>query len=197
MSWYRHGHDIAIDVAQALHFLHSRSIIHFDCKSPNILLSADNRAKLAGEGPPRACAPRPSCCSLALPLAAECRVAHRTGRGTLAACVLPGRRQSLGFACSASLPWPFPFAMLGPTLACSRHVGRVMPCSLMQAPTAPAPGAFFNLCHSPAFCRRCGLGSISVPLLHHRRWRHIQLGGEGLCCLLESWNLEHAHSVVP
>ncbi|KAL4424052.1 hypothetical protein ABPG75_001353 [Micractinium tetrahymenae] len=50
VSWYRHGHDIAIDVAQALHFLHSRSIIHFDCKSPNILLSATNQAKLADVG---------------------------------------------------------------------------------------------------------------------------------------------------
>lgn len=48
VSWYRHGLDIALDVAQALHFLHSRSIIHFDCKSPNILLSTTNSAKLAG-----------------------------------------------------------------------------------------------------------------------------------------------------
>ena len=38
VSWYRHGLDIAIDVARALQFLHSRNIIHFDCKSPNILL---------------------------------------------------------------------------------------------------------------------------------------------------------------
>lgn len=49
VSWYRHGMDIAIDVAQALHFLHCRNIIHFDCKSPNILLSTTNQAKLAGE----------------------------------------------------------------------------------------------------------------------------------------------------
>jgi hypothetical protein len=48
VNWYKHGLDIAIDVAQALHFLHCRNIIHFDCKSPNILLSATNSAKLAG-----------------------------------------------------------------------------------------------------------------------------------------------------
>ena len=50
VSWYRHGLDIAVDVAQALHFLHCRSIIHFDCKSPNILLSPTNGAKLADVG---------------------------------------------------------------------------------------------------------------------------------------------------
>ncbi|KAI3432258.1 hypothetical protein D9Q98_003819 [Chlorella vulgaris] len=50
VSWYRHGLDIALDVAQALHFLHSRNIIHFDCKSPNILLSTTNSAKLADVG---------------------------------------------------------------------------------------------------------------------------------------------------
>lgn len=50
VSWYRHGHDIAIDVAEALRYLHSRSIIHFDCKSPNILLSDTNQAKLADVG---------------------------------------------------------------------------------------------------------------------------------------------------
>ena len=48
VNWYKHGLDIAIDVAQALHFLHCRNIIHFDCKSPNILLSTTNSAKLAG-----------------------------------------------------------------------------------------------------------------------------------------------------
>lgn len=32
VSWYRHGLDVALDVAQALHFLHTRSIIHFDVK---------------------------------------------------------------------------------------------------------------------------------------------------------------------
>lgn len=50
VNWYKHGLDIAIDVAQALHFLHCRNIIHFDCKSPNILLSTTNSAKLADVG---------------------------------------------------------------------------------------------------------------------------------------------------
>ncbi|PRW61077.1 leucine-rich repeat receptor kinase EMS1 [Chlorella sorokiniana] len=50
VSWYKHGLDIAIDVARALHFLHTRNIIHFDCKSPNILLSTTNQAKLADVG---------------------------------------------------------------------------------------------------------------------------------------------------
>ena len=50
VNWYKHGLDVAIDVAQALHFLHCRNIIHFDCKSPNILLSATNSAKLADVG---------------------------------------------------------------------------------------------------------------------------------------------------
>ena len=45
VSWYRHGLDIAIDVARALQFLHSRNIIHFDCKSPNILLRCVGRGR--------------------------------------------------------------------------------------------------------------------------------------------------------
>ncbi|KAK9834180.1 hypothetical protein WJX81_006227 [Elliptochloris bilobata] len=43
---------IALDVARGLHYLHSRSpkVVHFDLKSPNILLARDYTAKLADVG---------------------------------------------------------------------------------------------------------------------------------------------------
>ncbi|GAB4815065.1 hypothetical protein N2152v2_002111 [Parachlorella kessleri] len=50
VSWYTHGLDIAVDVAQALHFLHKRNIVHFDIKSPNILLTKEYAAKIADVG---------------------------------------------------------------------------------------------------------------------------------------------------
>ena len=43
----RRGHRIALDVAKGLHALHSRQIIHFDVKSPNVLLTVDMVAKVA------------------------------------------------------------------------------------------------------------------------------------------------------
>ena len=39
VNWRRRGRKIAIDVAKGLVFLHSRRIVHFDLKSPNILLT--------------------------------------------------------------------------------------------------------------------------------------------------------------
>eukprot|EP00887_Chlorella_sp_A99_P003887 scaffold11.g3887.t1 len=42
--------EIALDVARGLVFLHSRRIVHFDLKSPNILLSRDGTAKIADVG---------------------------------------------------------------------------------------------------------------------------------------------------
>lgn len=38
------------DVCDALHFVHSRGLVHFDVKPPNILLGADGRAYLADFG---------------------------------------------------------------------------------------------------------------------------------------------------
>ena len=46
----RRGGAIALDVAKGVYFLHSHRIMHLDLKSPNILLSADNTAKIADVG---------------------------------------------------------------------------------------------------------------------------------------------------
>ncbi|KAK2080725.1 hypothetical protein QBZ16_000579 [Prototheca wickerhamii] len=50
VTWHRRGARIALDVAKALVFLHSRRIVHFDLKSPNILLSRDGTAKISDVG---------------------------------------------------------------------------------------------------------------------------------------------------
>ncbi len=42
-----HGRQIALDVARGLHFLHRHFVVHFDLKSPNILLGRNNIAKCA------------------------------------------------------------------------------------------------------------------------------------------------------
>ena len=44
------GRRIALDVARGLHFLHARSVVHFDLKSANILLARDFTAKIADVG---------------------------------------------------------------------------------------------------------------------------------------------------
>lgn len=44
------GRRIALDVARGLHFLHARSVVHFDLKSANILLARDYTAKIADVG---------------------------------------------------------------------------------------------------------------------------------------------------
>ncbi|KAK9812051.1 hypothetical protein WJX73_001278 [Symbiochloris irregularis] len=49
-SWYRRGQGIALDVARGLFSLHSRRIVHFDIKSPNILLTREYLAKIADVG---------------------------------------------------------------------------------------------------------------------------------------------------
>ncbi|PRW33966.1 serine threonine- kinase receptor R831 [Chlorella sorokiniana] len=49
-SWYRKGRRVALDTAKALNFLHSRSIVHFDIKSSNVLLTGTGTAKLADVG---------------------------------------------------------------------------------------------------------------------------------------------------
>lgn len=41
------GRHIALDVASGLHALHIRNIVHFDIKSPNILLTRNLDAKIA------------------------------------------------------------------------------------------------------------------------------------------------------
>jgi hypothetical protein len=50
VTWWRRGRKIAIDVAKGLCFLHSRRIVHFDLKSPNILLTRDGTAKIGDVG---------------------------------------------------------------------------------------------------------------------------------------------------
>lgn len=184
VSWYRHGHDIAIDIAQALHFLHSRSIIHFDCKSPNILLSADNKAKLAGKRllpPSKAhfpCVPE-----------AECLVV-----------ICPGRRHAATWTiCGWLHRWHISSGSYRPSLPAPRgtsHAALSRSASALALPNLCGYGSHFWAslphpkvesfsCTSNPLCPwpcRCGLGADSVPLLHHRRRRHLQLGGEQPCC---------------
>ena len=50
VDWWRRGRRIAADVARGLAFLHGRRIVHFDLKSPNILLARDGTAKIADAG---------------------------------------------------------------------------------------------------------------------------------------------------
>lgn len=44
------GRQIALDIARGLHFLHRHNVVHFDLKSPNVLLGRDNVAKIADVG---------------------------------------------------------------------------------------------------------------------------------------------------
>ena len=48
--WYHKGRGIALDVGRGLTYIHSKSFIHFDVKSLNILLAFDGTAKLADVG---------------------------------------------------------------------------------------------------------------------------------------------------
>jgi len=48
--WHRRGRQTMHDIAQGLHYLHSRRVVHFDLKSANILLSRSGTAKLADIG---------------------------------------------------------------------------------------------------------------------------------------------------
>ena len=50
LQWRCCGRNIALDVARGLHFLHSRSVVHFDLKSHNILLSREGTAKITDVG---------------------------------------------------------------------------------------------------------------------------------------------------
>ncbi|KAK9785595.1 hypothetical protein WJX73_001741 [Symbiochloris irregularis] len=49
-QWYRKGRGIALDVAKGLVFLHSKRIAHLDLKTPNILLSNSDEAKISDVG---------------------------------------------------------------------------------------------------------------------------------------------------
>jgi hypothetical protein len=50
VTWWRRGRKIAIDIAKGLCYLHARRIVHFDLKSPNILLGRDGTAKIGDVG---------------------------------------------------------------------------------------------------------------------------------------------------
>ncbi|PRW39362.1 serine threonine- kinase [Chlorella sorokiniana] len=50
VTWYRRGKKIALDVARGLTYLHAKRIVHFDVKSPNVLLARDGTAKISDVG---------------------------------------------------------------------------------------------------------------------------------------------------
>ena len=54
-SVLQRGKQVALEVALALHYLHSHSTIHFDLKSPNVLLTRYGTAKIADVGLVRTC----------------------------------------------------------------------------------------------------------------------------------------------
>jgi len=49
-GWYNRGAQCVADVANGLHYLHTKRVVHFDLKSANILLSKAGTAKLADIG---------------------------------------------------------------------------------------------------------------------------------------------------
>eukprot|EP00887_Chlorella_sp_A99_P005023 scaffold4.g5023.t1 len=50
VTWYKRGKRIALDLARALVYLHSKKIVHLDVKSANVLLARDGTAKLGDVG---------------------------------------------------------------------------------------------------------------------------------------------------
>ena len=52
------GQRIALDIASGLVYLHSKDIAHFDLKSPNILLTAADQAKIGDVGLGKMISPR-------------------------------------------------------------------------------------------------------------------------------------------
>lgn len=49
LRWYKRGHQIALDIARGLYFLHSHDVMHLDIKTRNILLTANQTAKVSAE----------------------------------------------------------------------------------------------------------------------------------------------------
>ncbi|KAK9842862.1 hypothetical protein WJX74_003558 [Apatococcus lobatus] len=49
-GWYARGQQIALDIVRGLVFMHSKSMVHLDLKTSNILLSRDGTAKIADVG---------------------------------------------------------------------------------------------------------------------------------------------------
>ncbi|KAL4438479.1 hypothetical protein ABPG77_000127 [Micractinium sp. CCAP 211/92] len=55
-GWRQHGKRVALQVAQALAYLHRKNVMHCDIKSPNVLLTECGTAKLTDLGLARCCA---------------------------------------------------------------------------------------------------------------------------------------------
>ncbi|PSC76263.1 dynamin-related 4C-like [Micractinium conductrix] len=49
-GWWARGRTVALDIARALHYLHSAKLTHFDLKASNVLLTRELGAKLADVG---------------------------------------------------------------------------------------------------------------------------------------------------
>jgi serine/threonine protein kinase len=48
--WFCRGSKIALDIAKGLIYLHSMQIAHLDLKSPNVMLTANDEAKIGDVG---------------------------------------------------------------------------------------------------------------------------------------------------
>jgi len=50
LKWYIRGKRIAIEIARGLYYLHRHNIVHFDLKTPNVLLTRDGTSKISDVG---------------------------------------------------------------------------------------------------------------------------------------------------
>ena len=54
-QWNNMGCLLMLQCADALEYMHSKSVVHFDLKAANVLLRDSNHAKIAGGIPPSQC----------------------------------------------------------------------------------------------------------------------------------------------